>query len=314
MEFLWYSLAVIAFLAVAVFAAALTCFLKVFYSPSRSKSDEIQTPEGPVYEPYREIMVEWIKSMRSMPHTDVSVHSFDGLVLRGKYYEYGERAPIELLFHGYKSNSERDLCGAVTRCFSIGHSALVVDHRASGQSEGHVITFGVNESRDCQTWVNYILENIDADATIILAGISMGAATVMSCASADLPDNVIGIVADCGYTSAEQIIKKVMRDMHLPPNLLYPFVKLGARVFGKFDIDGISPIKALSSSRLPVIFFHGDTDDFVPYSMSEENYNACTTRKRLVRVEGAGHGLCFMLAPETYLAELETFFGDTKAS
>ena len=99
-----------------------------------------------------------------------------------------------------------------------------------------------------------------------------------------------------------------MRDMHLPANLLYPFVKLGARAFGRFEADGISPIEALKNSRLPVIFFHGDADDFVPHSMSVENFEACITEKRLVTVEGAGHGLCFLVDPDKYLSELKDFF------
>jgi fermentation-respiration switch protein FrsA (DUF1100 family) len=185
----------------------------------------------------------------------------------------------------------------------------VVDHRASGQSEGHVITFGVNESRDCQTWVNYILENIDANATIILAGISMGAATVMTVAGGETPKNVVGVLADCGYTSTKDIVKKVMREMKLPASLVYPFARFSAIVLGGFDPDADSPIKAMSRCRLPIIFIHGDADDFVPFSMSEQNFAACTSEnKRLVKIAGAGHGLAFPVDNDGYIKELEEFF------
>ena len=137
----------------------------------------------------------------------------------------------------------------------------------------------------------------------------MGAATVLTAATLPLPQNVVGVLADCGYTSTREIVKKVMRDMKLPAGLLYPFARLGAILFGHFDPDALSPIESMKKCRLPVIFFHGDTDDFVPCSMSEENYAACTSaHKRLVVVPGAGHGLCFPLEMKSYLAEAGDFF------
>jgi fermentation-respiration switch protein FrsA (DUF1100 family) len=291
--------------------AALLIFLKIFYAArgKRKGAEEFSLPEGAVYEPHHAQMIEWIKQIRAMERRDVSITSFDGLTLRGKYYEYKKGAPIEIMFHGYRGTAERDLCGGVHRCFEIGHNALIVDQRSAGESEGHVITFGAKESRDCRAWIDYAIENIDRDARIILTGISMGAATVMLAAGEPLPENVIGVLADCGYTSTKDIIKKVIRDMHLPAGPIYPLVRLGARLFGGFDPDADAPIEAMKRCTLPVIFFHGDTDDFVPCSMSEENFAACASeKKRLAIIRGAGHGLCFPVGPEAYLKELKAFF------
>ena len=296
----------VALLAVAVM---LIIFFKIFFSFRVKSNEEYPTPEGAVYDPYREQMVEWVKEVRAMKHECVSITSYDGLKLRGKYFEYAKGAPIEILFHGYKGSAERDMCGGVHRCFSIGHSALIVDHRASGESEGRVITFGAKESRDCLEWVNFVIKKIDSEARIILTGISMGAATVMIASSMGLPENVVGVLADCGYTSTEAVVRKVMRDLRLPDGLLYPLARLGARIFGGFDTDEVSPIKSMAKCRLPIIFFHGDADGFVPCYMSEENYKACASeRKRLVITKGADHGLCFPVDGENYLCELRDFF------
>ena len=124
-----------------------------------------------------------------------------------------------------------------------------------------------------------------------------------------MPPNVIGILADCGYTSAKDIIYRVIRQMGLPPKLSYPFVKLGARLFGHFDLDETSPIEAVKKCAVPVIFFHGESDDFVPCDMSRENFEACASRKRLVTIPGAGHGLSYAVDPQRYLEELRDFFG-----
>ena len=60
------------------------------------------------------------------------------------------------------------------------------------------------------------------------------------------------------------MIKKVIKDMHLPANILYPFVKMGARVFGHFNLEETSPYQEVQKSRLPIIFFHGTNDSLVP--------------------------------------------------
>ena len=310
MWILWTVLSLIAFVAVVILATAYICFRLTFYAKRGNEKDaeEDPVPEGEIYEAFREQILCWIKETRALPRKSVEIRSYDGLRLTGFYYEYEKGAPIEILFHGYRGSAERDLSGGVTRCFSLGRSALIVDQRAAGGSEGNVISFGINESRDCVEWVNYVVNNIDKDAKIIITGISMGAATVLMASAMDLPENVVGVLADCGYTSAREIIKKVMRDMHLPANLFYPFVRLGAIIFGKFDPDSNSPIEAMKKTKLPVIFFHGDTDDFVPHSMSVENFEACGTEKKMVTINGAGHGLAFPVNKEKYLFEAGEFF------
>ena len=304
-----YFFIVIASLVLLVLFISFICFYMAFYVPRRKpEGDEFILPKGKVYEPHYDKMLSFMKETRDTPCTKAEITSFDGLKLKAKYYEFSPDAPIELLLHGYRGTSERDLCGAVQRCFKLGHSAFIVDHRASGQSEGNIISFGVNESKDCLLWIDYILKNMGCDRKIILAGISMGASTAMITAGYDLPKNVVGVVADCGYTSAKEIIKKVVRDLKLPANILYPFIKLGAFIFGQFDLDSVSPIKAMGNCKIPVIFFHGKTDDFVPFYMSEQNFNACKSKKQLILTEETGHGLCYITEPTLYIESLEKFF------
>jgi fermentation-respiration switch protein FrsA (DUF1100 family) len=131
----------------------------------------------------------------------------------------------------------------------------------------------------------------------------------MTVSGMELPENVVGVLADCGYTSTRAIISKVMRDMKLPPKLLYPFARLSAILFGGFDPAARSPIDSMARCRLPIIFFHGDADDFVPYEMSVENYNACISdRKGLVTIKGAGHGVAFPVDQEGYKDAARAFF------
>ncbi len=309
---MYWLLNIVVFLAICAaffILGSFVCFILVFYSPNKPSKEKYPIPAGKIYEVYREDMIKWIDEARETPHRDVSVTTDDGLTLRGKYYEFSKGAPVEILLHGYRGSALRDLSGGVARCLALGHNALIADHRGSGESDGHVITFGIKESSDALLWVDLVTREISTDTDVILTGISMGAATVLMCADRELPKNVVGILADCGYTSPGAIIKKVMRQLHLPTFILYPMVRAGALIFGGFDIESASPIESVKNSRLPVIFFHGDADTFVPCEMSAENYAACPTRKRFVTVSGAGHGLAFPADREKYLTELENFFG-----
>ena len=306
MLFLWIALG----LAALVLITSYICFRMAFYVPKKViyGPDDYPIPAGKIYEPHREQMVAWMKEIRAMPSREYTIKSHDGLTLYGKYYEFSPDAPMELMFHGYRGSAERDLCGGVQRAFALGHSALIVDQRGAGHSGGNVISFGVNESQDCLRWVDFATQTFGKERKLILTGISMGASTVLMAAGHDLPKNVVGVLADCGYTTGKEIIQRVIRQLNLPPKLAYPFVWLGALIFGRFNLSKADATSAMKKSRVPVIFAHGDSDDFVPCYMSQVNHDACPGKKALVTIPGAGHGLCYLADPEGYLAQLKVFF------
>lgn len=286
------------------------CFMLVFYSPKRRAlgENEFDIPKGDIYEVFRDEMIAWTRDIRKMPRKTYEIKSADGLTLRAKYYEYEKGAPIELLFHGYRGSAERDLCGAVHRCFHLKRNAFIVDHRASGESDGHIITFGIKERLDALRWIDLIIKEFGEDVKIMITGISMGAATVMMLGNEELPKNVICSLADCGYTSPKEIIIKVLRDLRLPPRIFYPAIKLSAKLFGRFDIEEATAMDGVRKCRLPIIFIHGAADDFVPCEMSERLYEASISEhKALVLFDGVGHGLAFPADSEKYYRELMKF-------
>ena len=126
-------------IVIAVFIAAYICFRIAFYAPPRKPLNDavIDTPQGKIYNPNREKMEQWVRETRKLPKKEFTITSFDGLRLHGTYYEYAPGATIELMFHGYRGTAERDMSGGVQRCFKLGRSALIVDQRCSGRSEGN---------------------------------------------------------------------------------------------------------------------------------------------------------------------------------
>ncbi len=300
----------ILFLLLALISlAAYVCFSMVFKTPKRKvlKDGEYDFPPGEIYEPFYPQMKAWTDSIRSMKRELMEVKSFDGLTLRGYYYEYSPDSPLELIFHGYSGNAERDLSGGVERCFALGRSCILIDQRGAGMSEGKVCSFGVNERRDCLSWIEFATKKFGKERPLIIGGVSMGGATVMMAAGENLPENVVCVMSDCGYSSQKDIICKVVKEMKLPHKIIYPFIKLGAQLYGGFGLEETTPIEAVAKSQTPIVFIHGDNDDFVPHSMSVECFNVCNAPKKMVTIEGAGHGLAFPQNPEKYINSLGDF-------
>ncbi len=286
-------------------------YLMAFYAAPRprERGGKISLPPGKAYIPYHDQMRRWILRMRELDGEEMSITSHDGLRLCARYYETRPDSALEIMFHGYRGDAERDMSGGIERAFSHGRSCLIVDQRCSGLSGGHSISFGINEMRDCLRWTDFATKRFPG-RKIILTGISMGASTVLMAAGEKLPENVVGVLADCGYSSAKAVIYHVIRSLHLPARPLYPLVRLAGRIFGGFDIEKSRPIDAVRNCRVPVIFFHGEADDFVPCHMSRDNFEACASRKMLVTIPGAGHGLSYPADKERYLKALSDFFGN----
>lgn len=296
---------IIAALILTAAAISYYAYRKAFLSDRKRQEDwggfiRRAGEEGPQV---RELM----EQLKEITAEDVFINSFDGLKLHGRYYHVKDGAPLDIQFHGYNGNAMRDFCGGNKISRESSHNSLLIDQRAHGMSQGKTISFGINERKDCLSWVRYAVERFGEDTEIVLSGVSMGAATVLMASDLELPKNVKAIVADCGYSSPKAIINKVMRDSGLPDKLMYPFVWLGAMVFGKFNLTESSAVSAVSESDVPILIIHGGADDFVPCYMAEEIYKACRSEKKLLIVPGAGHGMSYLVDKDLYEKTVKDF-------
>ena len=123
-----------------------------------------------------------------------------------------------------------------------------------------------------------------------------------------LPEQVRGIVADCGFTSPRAVWRHVTEhNLHLSYGLRAPYIDRVCRE--KFGLDaGYSTADALAENTRPVLFIHGAADTFVPVEMTYENYAACRAPKELLIVPGAGHGLSYWVEPEKYKKAVRDFW------
>ena len=136
----------------------------------------------------------------------------------------------------------------------------------------------------------------------------MGASTVMMAAELALPPSVVGVIADCGYNSPWEELRHCIRyRYHLPVFPVLPLTELMCRLAAGYSLKGASAAASLANSPLPLLIIHGTEDDFVPPTMTAENYAAAAGEKRQILVPGARHALSYLVDRERLKRELLDF-------
>lgn len=293
-------------LAVILLLGSLYAYKIAFYSPKEGR-DQINRPQDPQYDPYRPEMRRIFHQLNDRPFERVTVPSLDGLLLSGRYYHISDGAPLDIGFHGYRSHPVTDFSGGSELSFQLGHNLLLVDQRAHGCSEGRTITFGILERLDLLCWVNYAAKRFGADVPIMLYGVSMGGATVLMASDLEFPANVRGIVADCPFTVPLDVILHVGKATPFPNWLIKPFVILGARIWGGFDLLETDAIRAVRNAKIPVLIIHGEDDRYVPCSMSEDASAVNPEMVQRFTFPGAAHGISYLVDTPRYQQIVKDF-------
>lgn len=303
----------IVWLFLALFAGCvfLLTGIYIFFSACARKKDlpwlikeEIEkTPFGKYYEQIAGAHA-WLSEHGAV---DVFIKSDDGLRLHGVWVPAKEPKGTVLFAHGYRSTYLVDFGLAMSFYHEKGMNLLIPDQRSHGKSEGKYITFGVKESSDMSRWIDFHNQEL-GDYPIILSGLSMGASTMLYLADQDLPGNVKGIIADCGFTSPSAIIGSVFTSVtHLPGGLCMWITDLFARWFAGFSIYEKDTVRVLRNSKIPVFMIHGTADCYVPCEMTKSGFDACCGSKKLLLVDGADHGVSFLVDQKTYTRMIEAF-------
>ena len=265
-----------------------------------------KTPNAPYYE-FMVASERWLKEHRAQ---SVYTTGKDGIRLHALWVPAENSQGTVLLAHGYRSTMLLDFHLAFSLFHTLGFNILVPEQRTHGHSGGNYITFGVKESGDMARWIDYHNHHL-CQNPVVLFGISMGASTMLYLADRCLPENVKGIIADCGFTSPAAILSCVYKKLiHLPPAPTVWAADLFARVFAGFSFYEKDTRKILASSRLPVLMIHGEADSFVPCEMTRQGYAACAGKKTLLTVPEAEHGMSFLAGGYQYTAAVLDFLKD----
>ena len=195
--------------------------------------------------------------METLPQEEIDISSQDGLRLHAVLFP-AEEVPrkIVLGIHGFQSHARNEFAPHIAWYRSRGYSMLLPDDRSHGRSEGQYITMGVKDRLDCISWAKYLVERFGSDCQILLHGVSMGGATVLSASGEEsLPPQVIGVVSDCGFTSVEEALTVQIRNlMHVPPAFPVMVSRWYAKHRAGFDFGEARPIDQVKKARVPILF------------------------------------------------------------
>ncbi len=296
-------------LALLFFILLLTLYLLVFFVKPCRTTFPLVMPDKALIRRMADKNIDrtlgYVREITELEHEKVFIRSFDGLRLAARLYEFQSGAPFAILCHGYRGTPAADFRGIFQAVRRLGFNILLISERAHWESEGSTICFGIREKLDILGWARFVSERYGEETPIMLYGVSMGAASVLSASALELPKNVRCVVADCGFTSPAAIIKKCAKQLRL--GWAYPLVALAGRLFGRIGIRAKGALDAVKETRLPILLMHGEEDDFVPCSMSRELFEACRSEKELYTFPISRHLHSYLLHEEEYEALLRAF-------
>lgn len=287
-------------LIVAATAGLLFLIGHVFYSVCLYMKNDKQYITGPIVMDKRTQKYE--KIFLTYGPQDVYLTNRQGLRLHG--IEVDQHASKwAILMHGYMGRNG-ELVDVADFFLEEGYNVLSLSQRAHNKSEGKAVSMGYYESDDLVDWIRYVVQK-DPNCSIVLYGVSMGAATVMMSLAKNLPANVKACIEDCGYTSAwDEFSYQLKKMAHLPPFPIVHVASLITKLRGGFRFKDADPLGAVHRSHIPTLFIHGTKDEFVPTHMVFKLYHFAHYPKQLLLIEGGEHAIARYQDPALYFSTL----------
>lgn len=236
-------------------------------------------------------------------------YMLDGFVLENELTKrVHNRHKVAVICHGYTAGKYASFVYA-QMYMELGFSVVVYDHRNHGDSGKAFTTMGYYEVYDLQTVIDWCYERFGTDIRIVTHGESMGAATVLNLLTID--DRIACTVEDCGYSSLKKLlIYQIKNGFHLPAFLFYPPANILVKLRSGCWIKKVEPIRGAMFSRTPILFIHGEKDNFVPCAMAKEMYEARIGRKDIYIAKGAKHAQSCVTNRTLYKRHLKAFLNE----
>lgn len=283
---------ILALYFVFIFAPSIVCFILLFKRKTGVSYMDRDDLESTYLCPFIEQIKDGFAFMESLKSEPWEIESYDGLKLKGDYYDCGSDKTA-ILVHGYASTSLNNFCILGADLYRDGYNLLLIHQRAHDVSEGKHFTFGAREKFDILDWVD-VVSSDEKIKTIVLGGVSTGAATVALCSPKIESPKVKTLIIDCGFMDAYHQLADGCRNRSIPWKLMMPVLRLWAIIFLKADIKKESAFEALKSNKIPAVFIHGTDDDTVDFKHGVANYEACAAPKEKIFPVGGNHSSSYL--------------------
>ena len=254
----------------------------------------------------------WVDSLRrqnalrdtlvTMPHAPGKQSSG---MRRHAYYIHKGSNKTAIVIHGWRNCAIDFLYLARLYERELGFNVVMPDLHAHGLSEGDMVQMGWLDSSDVLCWLSLFQTD-----TMVVHGVSMGAATTMMTSSKEMPKGIrdIRFIEDCGYTSVwDEFACQLKAQFGLPELPLMYSTSLLCQLRYGWSFGEASAIGEVSKCPYPMLFIHGDSDTFVPTEMVYRLYDAKHPPKKLWIAPGARHALSYKTHKAEYLRQVKDF-------
>ena len=235
---------------------------------------------------------------------NVSLENEEHMNLYGCYIDQGSSTYV-IMVHGYRGDGA-SIISPIKNFKKQGYNLLIPDLRGHGFSDGDYIGMGWDDRLDIIQWIDYLIQK-DQNASIILYGVSMGGATVMNVAGEKIPKQVKAIIEDCGYTSVWDVFKTHINMNEVESEIALHMASFVTKMRAGYYLEDVKPIEQVKKSQTPILFIHGNQDNFVPFSMLDELYQAANCQKEKLVVEVAGHANSCSVGEDIYYQTIYRF-------
>lgn len=296
-------------LGICVFIANMA--LEMAVHPDDNKSRAVDSCYNVVYQQYPEMKI-WRDSLEKHGlWSDTMLMASDGSKRHGVILRHDSVATgATIVVHGYTDNEAIMMRYAYLHYEMLGRNVVIPEHFGHGRSEGDHIRFGWLDRLDIAgLWIPFAHEKWP-DLNIVEHGLSMGGATTMFVSGEEIPDSLHlkAFIEDCGYSSTWEELGYNAKQMGLPSFPIMNIANMLCRMKYGWDMKESDALKQLAKCKRPMLFIHGDADDFVPTYMVNQNYEAKTKGyKELMIVPGAAHAESIHKAWDEYVKRIKAF-------
>ena len=206
-----------------------------------------------------------------------------------------------ILSHGYTDNRMGSL-KYVPLYMDLGYHCVVYDLRGHGENQPTYTTYGVLEGEDLKFLVEDTRNRYPEMTVLGLHGESLGAATTIT--SLKYSPDVDFVVADCGFSDIDNVLREGYRNAHVP-TFLVDLADLGAQIRYHYSIKAMRPIDSLGENEIPILFIHGEQDTFILPKNSEDMAQTTKGYYEIHIIPNAGHAESVLVDAanyETYIA------------
>ena len=219
--------------------------------------------------------------LRSPPPTcNDTTYRGNGVSLKGWHCPTTSTKRGTLVYlHGVADN-RASAAGVVHRFQRRGFDVVAYDSRAHGVSDGDICTYGFFEKHD----LSRVLDTIGHEP-IVLVGSSLGAAVALQAAAEDT--RVKAVVAAEVFSDLRTIATE-RAPFFFTSGTIDEAIRL-AELWGKFQVDAVSPQQAAAKLSIPVLLIHGAADVDTRPDHSRRVFDALSGQKRLIIVPAARH-------------------------